>query len=396
MSRDPHADAPILVASDKSGDAQLVQKLLEPEFDAVQTSTDPDKHVEDFDRRPADVIVLAFDELAKAEHHYLGLYRQSRSIHLQPHRTVILCSKDEVRQAYALCRRELFDDYILFWPMNHDSPRLPMSVHLALRELGALRDSGPSAVEFANQARQLATLEATVQRQLARADDRTRSVGQAARRTEEQLGAALDGFSQRLVHGGLSDAVEVKNAGQLEHALQRLRQEELQRPLQALAQSVEPIAQWTREFKADLAPHLASSNALAELAEKVRPLVLVVDDDDTQRKLMSAILKTENYRLAFATNGLDALSLLRKLRPDVVLMDMVMPGMDGLETTRRIRAMPHLAQLPVIMITGKSEGNVVIDSLKAGAGDFVVKPVERNALLAKTARALRGRAPTAG
>ena len=391
MTRDPHAAAPILVASDNVGDASLVRKLLEPEFDAVEICTDADRQVEEFDRRPADVLILAFDALEKAERHYLGLYRQSRSIHAHPHRTVILCSKDEVRRAYEVCRKQLFDDYILFWPMTHDSPRLPMSVHLALRELAALKDTGPSAMEFAAQARQLAALEGVLQQQLARGDERLQHAGRVARQAEEKAGAALDGFSQRLARGDLADLLEVKNAEGLRREIGRIQHDEIHQPLRAIGQAMEPLAQWTGELRREFEPHLQSSRQLAALADQVRPLVLVVDDDDTQRKLIGAVFKGEEYRLAFATGGLDALALLRKLRPDLILMDVMMPELDGMETTRRLKSMPHLAGVPVIMITGKSEGNVVMDSLKAGASGFIVKPIDKASLLGKAARALRGK-----
>jgi CheY-like chemotaxis protein len=70
-------------------------------------------------------------------------------------------------------------------------------------------------------------------------------------------------------------------------------------------------------------------------------------------------------------------------------MDMIMPGMDGLQTTVQIKAEPKYARLPIIMATGKSDGNIVRDSLKAGAVDFIVKPIKPAALLSKIARALR-------
>ena len=118
---------------------------------------------------------------------------------------------------------------------------------------------------------------------------------------------------------------------------------------------------------------------------------MIVDDDDMQRKLVATMLKGENYSLLFAISGMDALALLRKVRPDVILMDITMPGLDGLETTRRLKAVPGLLHVPVIMITGHSEGNVVIDSLSAGAAGFVVKPFDRLSLIGKITKALRKR-----
>jgi len=71
-----------------------------------------------------------------------------------------------------------------------------------------------------------------------------------------------------------------------------------------------------------------------------------------------------------------------------------MPGMSGMEATRRLKAVPQSTKTPVIMITGKSEGKVVVDCLKAGAVDFVVKPFDRATLIAKIARVLNAPIPS--
>jgi CheY-like chemotaxis protein len=122
------------------------------------------------------------------------------------------------------------------------------------------------------------------------------------------------------------------------------------------------------------------------MAEQVRPTVLVVDDDEFQHKMVARILETENCRLVFVASGAEALKILGTVQPDLILMDVQMPGMDGIETTRRLKAVPRLAKVPVVMITGQSAGTVVVDSLKAGAADFVVKPFEREKLISKVAR----------
>jgi DNA-binding response OmpR family regulator len=70
-------------------------------------------------------------------------------------------------------------------------------------------------------------------------------------------------------------------------------------------------------------------------------------------------------------------------------MDLMMPDVDGIDATRRLKAIPALANLPVMIMTGKSEGDIVIKSLQAGAIDFVVKPVEREILIGKVAQILR-------
>ena len=129
---------------------------------------------------------------------------------------------------------------------------------------------------------------------------------------------------------------------------------------------------------------------LNTLAERVRPTVLVVDDDEFQSKIVAHILEAENYNLLFAVNGFEALGLLRRTRPDLILMDVMMPDMDGVEATRRLKAVPQFTGIPVIMLTGKSEKNVVTESLKAGATGFLVKPIDRDTLITKVKQALNG------
>lgn len=94
--------ARILVATDVVGDSDLVRKLLRDEFDHVVGSTDPDRAIADFEKQRPEVLLLAFDGLEKAERYYLGLYRLSTLVHTLPHRTLILCNKDDLRRVYEL------------------------------------------------------------------------------------------------------------------------------------------------------------------------------------------------------------------------------------------------------------------------------------------------------
>jgi len=379
--------ANILIATDIIPDATLVRDMLIEEFDHVFTSTDPARAVADFEQHRPDVLILAFNQLEKSERYYLGLYRLCKAVHQHPHRTVILCNKDEVKRVYELCMKDFFDDYVLFWPMTYDTSRLPMSVHYALRDLASLDSGGPSAAEFAAQARRLAELESLLDQQVARGGQHIEAASRAMKKAEQDVGTSLDGFSQRLINGELSGSIEIKNADGLKKEISHLKQDEIQH-FRAAAESAQPLKQWAQELKQECAPLMESARALNAMAERVRPTVLVVDDDEFQRKLLGKMLEAENYHIIFATDGVDALNVLRKTRPDIILMDVMMPDMNGMETTRRLKAIPHFAKMPVIMVTGKSEGNVVIDSLKAGASDFVVKPCDRATLMAKIARVL--------
>ena len=390
MSSAPRTAASILIASDNSIDAALVKKLLAGAFDNVFTSTEADRAVEDFERRAPQVLVLAFNTLAKSERYCLGLYRLGSKIQSQPHRTLILCDKEELRQVSELCIHQSFDDYVLFWPLNHDAPRLRLSVHHALRALAVHEGAGPSAAEFAARARRLSELEALLDQQMALGGQRIEVASLAIEKAEHDVGAALDGFTRRLSEAVLADGAAVTRAASLEREVARLREDAIERPFRVAAESMQPLRQWVGEFRQECAPHLESARAMVALVDQMRPTVLVVDDDQFQHKIVAKILEAENCRLVFAASAADALEVMGKQRPDLVLMDVQMSEMDGIEATRRLKAVPAFAHVPVIMITGKSEGNVVVDSLRAGAADFVVKPYVRDTLIAKVARWMPG------
>jgi hypothetical protein len=116
----------VLVVSDDVDDAKLILAQLKPDHPDTRAATDMANAVQVFDEFRPDILVLGFDELAKAHAYSLRLYRLGRSVHKYRHRNILLCSKDEVRAAYQLYRDGPFDDYVLFWPQAQDGLRLPM------------------------------------------------------------------------------------------------------------------------------------------------------------------------------------------------------------------------------------------------------------------------------
>jgi adenylate cyclase len=120
----------------------------------------------------------------------------------------------------------------------------------------------------------------------------------------------------------------------------------------------------------------------------VQPRILVVDDTPQNIRLMEAVLTPRGYAVAGATSGEEALTKTATEQPDLVLLDVVMPGMNGLEVCRRLRAESATKFLPVIMITASGDREK-INALEAGADDFVHKPFDHAELLARVSSLLR-------
>jgi CheY-like chemotaxis protein len=156
------AAARILVATDNVDDARQIVGQLETVFANVSASTRPDALAADFEACKPDVLVLAFDGLEKSERYYLGLYRRSPGVSQIAHRTVVLCGRDDVAAAFELCKRDYFDDYVLFWPQSFDGARLAMSVWIACRQSVAVQSDKPRHAELLLHGRHLAELERVV------------------------------------------------------------------------------------------------------------------------------------------------------------------------------------------------------------------------------------------
>jgi DNA-binding response OmpR family regulator/DNA-binding CsgD family transcriptional regulator len=116
---------------------------------------------------------------------------------------------------------------------------------------------------------------------------------------------------------------------------------------------------------------------------KQRDTILVVDDTPDTLGLLTDALEHANLTVLVATDGKSAIKLLSHVTPDMILMDAVMPDMDGFETCRQIKADPALSHLPVIFMTGLSDTEHVVLGLEAGGVDYVAKPIVIDELLAR-------------
>ena len=124
--------------------------------------------------------------------------------------------------------------------------------------------------------------------------------------------------------------------------------------------------------------------------------IAVVEDDAAIRRVLALALKSAGYRVETADAGDVGLDLVQRTRPDLVLLDLMLPGLDGLTVCRRLRQAPETAAMPIIMLTAKGEERDVVAGLDAGANDYVTKPFSKAILLARIRAFLRTSGQEAG
>jgi adenylate cyclase len=119
------------------------------------------------------------------------------------------------------------------------------------------------------------------------------------------------------------------------------------------------------------------------------PLILVVDDVPDNVQIVQLRLESQSYGVITAGDGAEALEKVRSELPDLILLDVMMPGIDGIETVKRLKADPSLPFIPVILLTARSDTKEVIAGLDSGADDYLTKPFDHGALLARVRAMLR-------
>jgi two-component system alkaline phosphatase synthesis response regulator PhoP len=121
--------------------------------------------------------------------------------------------------------------------------------------------------------------------------------------------------------------------------------------------------------------------------------ILVVDDDEDILELVRYNLTKEGYRVSCALSGEQAISKATEDFPDLIVLDLMLPGIDGLEVCRRIKSRPEVSRIPIIMLTAKSEEADIVTGLELGSDDYVTKPFSPRVLLARIRSVLRRRRP---
>jgi len=117
--------------------------------------------------------------------------------------------------------------------------------------------------------------------------------------------------------------------------------------------------------------------------------ILIVDDNPSNVDILRARLAAHGYEIITAADGEEALATIHEHLPDLILLDVMMPKLDGIEVCRRVRADPKLPFIPIVMVTAKSDSKDVVAALEAGGDEYLTKPVDQGALVARVKSMLR-------
>ena len=113
-------------------------------------------------------------------------------------------------------------------------------------------------------------------------------------------------------------------------------------------------------------------------------LILLVDDNISNLKVLGAVLSSRGYRVALASNGEECLEFVEKQLPDLIFLDIMMPGLNGFDVCKRLKSNPKAKSIPVIFISALANSQHITKAFESGGIDYLVKPFDKNDLLART------------
>lgn len=367
----------MLAVSDSAEELADLRHLLSGEYGRYLESHDEAGALNLFIKHHPAVLVLAFRSIEKAEQFYLTLYRRDERIHEVLHQTLLLCRSTESEQAYRLCKNGTIDDYVADRPL-YDPFRLRLSVAQALKRHSQMRYVASLSADIADITDKLHQFDQLIGQRLAFGGGQHDGTIRAFQGFTRTIGSDLKGLEETLKGRRVGSGAGHDDIDEHFNAFRRNTLESGQE--RVLAQMKETGSVF-KELEDGYQNYTQTFKQYAHSPDT--PRVMLVDDDDAYREILATMLKDAGLQILEAGDGATALASLRLIKPDAILLDYRMPGMDGIATLQEIKANPETRDIPVVMLTGAGAREVVDQSVRAGARGFIVKPSDRKTILDK-------------
>lgn len=368
-------DHPILIVSDNETELEEIKLHLSSSFSRLYDLLDEELAIQLFETKRAAVLLLAFKSLHRAESFYLKLFHRCENIYEIPHQVVVFVTRSELARAYELCRRDIFHSFVIIRPLLSEH-FLRLAVFQALEK----RAAHLTIHRGRGLLKRLAGHFEQIRKEFDKLMSDTQLLQQNQRTAQRDLASSinyrLSVFRDSLTGGGMKNVVTVHDKAALHKEFDHLREEEITSQLEHYHGKMnDALGGWTQnlENKLTMLEQVSTDVVRAEKVEA--PRILIIDDDDIQRHMLTSVLEERGYAVHQAANGNEGMSMLLARTPDLVLLDYEMPELDGVELLRKARLSPELRELPVIMLTGHNEKEVVKLCVQNGANDYLVKPV---------------------
>ena len=367
----------VLLVTDSKVDADDIVYLLKPTNIQVIVATDSASVVQAFEKHRPEILLCAKKSIRDNEHLYLDLYRNCKQTHTIAHQSILLCSINETNRAHALCRRGIFSDYVVDKP-RHDVFRLRLSIEQILSRFESTEQQRDLAREFSSAGDNAKYLNDSV--------ENVRVKGQSiSADSATKLQALSDNVMQEMAR-----ILSRLNTYQIPGLLEKLDPKKIQQMILLAGQEVNAIiSQFNKALDATCSGHKEALGKLLGAIKQIPATIVVIDDNKAFTETIGDILSEYGYRVLLCNEARHGIGLVAQQHPDLILMDIYMPGMDGLAATSLLKTDSRLKNIPIIMLSGKSNREVVMQVKKIGANGFITKPINTQLVLDKVAQILQ-------
>lgn len=361
----------------------IIQSLITSMFDDVtpiNVKSDQSKFVQTLSGEHTSIIfIYAFDSAADAEqlsnllHGHDALNNQS---HI-PRFEILLCDKSSRLDAYDLCEKNQFYTYEIIKPI-YDTNRVKLT-------LKRLAEHLQSDVELLKVAEDNAELFQTLSQSID-------SIAQLRTKVDVQADQQAEDLNE--ITKPLDELLDNVPAVEWQKAFSSIISS-LPEPLQKASARDFSMSTFRENLETYKDNSVGSLQAFSSMLETVkphmkseRPIVMVADDQPVMQKIIATILEPRGFKVELASNGVEAIMKAKVMIPQLILLDIDMPIMDGLATLQAMKQVEITKNIPVIMLTSHADKSMIQASIDNGASDYVVKPTRADLLLKKIAKVI--------
>jgi len=368
---DELADRPVLIVGSHRADIDIVRGQLQPPFRNVYSADTIEQGAKLFSAHRPTVLLLCFDPCAETANAYVSLLRQTNVTERFRHQAMVVCDGTQVRAAFNLALAGVVDDAAVYRP-TQAAELLQLRVRLAMKRAEAVsRAEGLSALVSGLQDGMIHLDDAWRAAQSKSETMKEESLQECARLVERI------GVGQRSGPGASSVPRSVPSVPEVERALSAHSGH--------LGASFDNLGQ---HLEHSYHQHVVPLHERVRASVRAATRILIVDDDVQVQKTMAAILELDGYAVSTLGDGASVLATVATLKPSLVMMDVNLGGLNGLDVAKQLKQHPVLGHTPLMVMSGLAYGDVVRRAQGIGAEAFIVKPIEIKVLRSKVAEVL--------
>lgn len=380
----------VIVLCDEPSELAGVIEILSSQVSEFRTLTYQQDAEEVIVKTQPSIIIIARETVAKSIETY-KVFAQSEILNY-PHENILLCENKESGIAFRCCTKGLFNDYFIYKPM-YENYRFKMILHNALNRTNDVSDVYKLREEhFGRIDDKLKTLIDDAADYHSKATD---TLENARKSLDEQKGLnqVQDQLMSELknVHiTPLIDSLESQLKESIEVLQNRLKDKRFSIAELAAILTEKDVSKPAQQIKVEQHAKESEHNKVVnqQSLEKHPVKIMVVEDNEFYREMVSRVLIDEGYKVISVSTGLEAIKLLKKQKFSVVLLDLFMPELDGYNTTKNLRNIPHCKNLPIIALSGNKNKDIIRKWATLGLTGYITKPSTKSSLLKAVEKAL--------